>query len=314
MKASGKPPTPIPEACHPERSEGSQFISFGTPEKKSEMFRSAQHDRRGTRVVLEFGCQSLPGIWGLVLGMFVLFGVLKIPAEQALLSQQRQSGFRKVSFDIDLRERLGQLGFVAALSGFRAFVADILFIRAHVAWERTEWNRVLFLFRQVTTLQPRSVLFWEAAAWHMAWNASAAALNDSRQPRLALRVKAEREYYALGKDFLKRGIKNNPDKPQLYEAMARLYQQKYHDHEHASEYYAKAAALPGAPGFDERFSAYELSYCPSREREAYERLKRLYDLGEKERAPTLIARIKFLEDKLNILPEQRIPDTDPMKP
>jgi len=36
-------------------------------------------------------------------------------------------------------------------------------------------------------------------------------------------VKAQREYFALGKDFLERGIKNNPDKPQLYEALARLY-------------------------------------------------------------------------------------------
>jgi hypothetical protein len=244
----------------------------------------------------------------LVVGILFIFGALKIPAEHALLVQHRQSGFRKVAFDVDLREKIGQLGFVAALSGFRAFVADILFIRAHVAWERTEWNRVLFLFRQVTTLQPRSVLFWDTAAWHMAWNASAAALNDSRQPRLALRVKAEREYYALGKDFLERGIKNNPDKPQLYEAMARLYQQKYHDHELASEYYAKAAALPGAPSFDKRFSGYELSYCAGREREAYQALHHLYDLGEKERVPTLIARIKFLETKLDIPPEQRISD------
>jgi hypothetical protein len=239
----------------------------------------------------------------------LVFGVVKIPAERALLLQHRQSGFRNIAFDIDLREKLGQLGFVAALSGFRAFVADILFIRAHVAWERMEWNRVLFLFRQVTTLQPRSVLFWETAGWHMAWNASMAALNDSRQPRLALRVKAEREYYALGKDFLARGIKNNPDKPQLYEAMARLYQQKYHDHERASEYYAKAAALPGAPSFDKRFSAYELSYCGGREREAYEALHHLYNVGERERLPTLIARIKSLETKLDIPPEQRIPDS-----
>jgi hypothetical protein len=34
----------------------------------------------------------------------------------------------------------------------------------------------------------------------------------------------------------------------------------------------------------------------------------LYDLGEKERLPTLIKRLKFLEEKLNIPPEQRIPE------
>src|SRR5262249_1160167 len=118
-----------------------------------------------------------------------------------------------------------------------------------------------------TTLQPHVPLFWDMAAWHMAWNASAAAMNDSSQPRLALRVKAQREYFALGKGFLERGIRNNADKPQLY----------------------------------------ELSYCESREREAYDRLRALYHEGERERLPTLIKRLKFLESKLSIPADQRIP-------
>src|SRR5436190_24151123 len=165
--------------------------------------------------------------------------------------------------------------------------------------------------RLITTIQPRVLLFMETADWHMSLNAILAAMNDQKQPHLALRVKAQREYFALGKDFLERGIKNNPDKPQLYEALARLYREKYNDHAHASEYYAKAATLPGAPSFDKRFSAYELSYCDGREREAYERLRALYEEGEKERLPTLIKRLKFLEEKLNVPPEQRIPDAEP---
>jgi len=151
-------------------------------------------------------------------------------------------------------------------------------------------------------------LFWDMAAWHMAWNASVAAMNDRTQPRLALRIKAQREYFALGKDFLERGIKNNPGRPQLYESLARLYKEKYQDHARASEFFAKAAAIPGAPSYDKRFSAYELSYCEGREREAYQRLRQLYDTGENERLPTLITRLKFLENKLNIAQDQRIPD------
>jgi tetratricopeptide (TPR) repeat protein len=243
----------------------------------------------------------------------LLFGVARAPLEHRLTETHRRLHFRAVDFNLDLREQIGQLGFVAALSGFRSLVADALFIDAHVAWERTEWGRVLFLFRQVTTLQPRAILFWDMAAWHMAWNASVAALNDKTQSRLALRVKAQREYFALGKDFLERGIKNNPDRPQLYEALARLYKEKYKNHERASEFFAKAAALPGAPSYERRFSAYELSYCEGREREAYDRLRRLYDEGEKARLPTLITRLKFLENKLGIPQDQRIPDTDPLK-
>ena len=249
----------------------------------------------------------------LVFVILMVLGVLKLPIERDLAAVHRQEHFRGVAFNLDLREKLGQLGFIAALSGFRSIVADALFIQAHVAWERTEWGRVLLLFRQVTTLQPRAVLFWDMAAWHMAWNASVAALNDRTQPRLALRVKAQREYFALGKDFLERGIKNNPDRPQLYDALARLYKEKYKNHERASEFFAKAAALPGAPSYERRFSAYELSYCEGREREAYDRLRRLYDKGEKERLPTLITRLKFLENKLGIPQDQRIPDADPLK-
>src|SRR6266446_832251 len=165
----------------------------------------------------------------IVLLSVALFGAAKLPAEHAISAAHRRLHVRTVSFDLGLRQQIGQLGFIAALSGFRSLVADALFIQAHVAWERTEWGRVLLLFRQVTTLQPRAILFWDMAAWHMGWNASVAALNDHTQPRQALRVKAQREYFALGKDFLERGIKNNPDRPELYEALARLYKEKYKD-------------------------------------------------------------------------------------
>src|SRR5438445_964095 len=245
-----------------------------------------------------------------VLAILVALGALKLPIERDLAALHRHEHFRGVEFNLDLREKLGQLGFVAALSGFRAIVADGLFLQAYTAWENTEWGRMLLLFRHITTLQPRVLLFWDTAAWHMAWNASVAAMNDQTQPRLALRVKAQREYFALGKDFLERGIKNNPDRPDLYEALARLYKEKYKDHERASEYYAKAAAVPGAAPWDRRFSAYELSYCEGREREAYDRLRHLYEEGPKERLPTLIKRLKFLEEKLGIPQDQRIQEKE----
>jgi len=246
----------------------------------------------------------------LVLTMVLAFGVTKLPAERALFVQHRQLRFRGVEFNLDLRQQIGQFGFIAALSGFRSIVADIFFIQAHVAWQRTEWGRLLFLFRQVTTLQPHAILFWEMGAWHMGWNASVAALNDPTQPRLALRVKAQREYFALAKDLLEHGIENNPEKPQLYDSLARLYREKYKDHTRASEFFAKAAALPGAPSYEKRFSAYELSYCEGREREAYDRLRQLYNMGDSQRLPTLITRLKFLENKLGIPQDQRVPEKE----
>ena len=243
-----------------------------------------------------------------VFALVLALGALKLPIERRLSLEHRALHFQSVEFNFNLREQIGQMGFVAALSGFRSIVADVLFIQAHAAWERTEWGRVLLLFRQATTLQPRSVLFWDMAAWHMAWNASAAALHDQNLPRQALRIKAQREYFEIGKDFLERGIQNNPDKPQLYESLARLYQDKYNDHLHASEMFAHAARLPEARVYDKRFAAYELSYCEGREKDAYEELHRLYEMGPAERLPTLIARLKFLENKLDVPADRRIPD------
>jgi len=246
---------------------------------------------------------------GVVIVLAILaFGAIRLPLERALLEAHRQLRFRNVEFNLDLREQVSQLGFVAALSGFRSLLADAFFIQAHVAWEQTQWGRVLLLFRQATTLQPRAVLFWDMAAWHMAWNASTAALNDPAQPREALRIKAAREYFQLGRDFLERGIKNNPDRPELYEAMARLYRDKLDDHEKASEFFAKAADVPGAHAYARRFAAYELAQCPGREREAYAQLRSLYDRGPQERLPTLLRRLKQLEIQLDIPPEKRIPD------
>ncbi|HEV2046512.1 MAG TPA: hypothetical protein VGQ95_07930, partial [Chthoniobacterales bacterium] len=69
-----------------------------------------------------------------VLAAVLTFGVTKLPAERALFVQHRQLHFRAVELNLGLREQLGQLGFIAALSGFRSIVADALFIQAHVAW------------------------------------------------------------------------------------------------------------------------------------------------------------------------------------
>src|SRR5207237_6725497 len=102
---------------------------------------------------------------GLVaLAVLSAVGLLKLPVERNLAALHRQEHFRGVEFNLDLREKIGQLGFIAALSGFRAIVADALFIQAYSAWENTEWGRMLLLFRQITTLQPRRLWFLEPVA------------------------------------------------------------------------------------------------------------------------------------------------------
>lgn len=207
---------------------------------------------------------------------------------------------------IDLREQIGQSAFVAALGGFRSVISDLLFIDAYSAWERTDWTHLLLRLRQATELQPHALMFWEMAGWHMAWNAGTAALeDDSKSP--AMRRRLQHDYLEIGKDFLQRGIAHNPEKPQLYEALARLYRDKFHDHALAAENFEKASRLSGHAAYDERFAAYELSYCEGREREAYERLRTLYDRGERERLPRLLGQLRAMEERLQIPANERIP-------
>ena len=233
-----------------------------------------------------------------------LAGAVLLPWQIELQYRGKAAGFRSISLNLGLREQIGQSGFLAALSGFRSPLAAILWIEAHTAWEKTEWGRMASLFDTVTTLQPHNLLYWDIASWHMAWNASAAALQDTKQASPALRERAARQYIALGRDILERGIRNNPSDYLLYERLGILLRDKQQDHSAAADAFAKAASMSSSPAYIKRFAAYEVSKVPGREKEAYDRLRSLYEGGE--RFPTLLSRVEELEGKLSIPKEQRI--------
>ncbi|MDB6152243.1 MAG: hypothetical protein JWL90_696 [Chthoniobacteraceae bacterium] len=243
----------------------------------------------------------------IAIAILLLFGAVRLRFEQQLTNEHRAAYFHSAQLNLDLRQQLGQMGFLAALSGFRATAADVLWIQANSAFQRVEWGRMKLLLEAVTSLQPRCEMFWDLSAWHMAFNASASALEDRKQPREILRVKAQREYFKIGEDFLLRGIQNNPDKETLYEKLAFLYEQKFRDHLKAFEYYRKAATFPEALGYVKRFAAYHLAEIPGRESEAYAELVALYNMGEKEWADTLFTKLNTLEEKLNIPADKKIP-------
>ncbi|MGA3171533.1 MAG: hypothetical protein ABSE62_11020 [Chthoniobacteraceae bacterium] len=247
-----------------------------------------------------------------IAAVLLIFGAVKLPIEVRLNEDYRDAFFHGAKLNLSLRQRIGQIGFLAALGGFRALVADGLWIQAHIDWTQTAWGKMLFIFNNVTALQPRNIMFWDMSAWHMAYNASAAALQDTTQPRMALRLKHQHEYFLIGKDLLERGIANNPDRYKLYESLGNIERDKLMDHCAAAVQFAKAAQFSDAPDYERRFAAYELSYCPGHERESYEKLLALYKIGEKEWLPTLLSRLKILQEQLNI-PEARrikIPEKD----
>jgi len=242
----------------------------------------------------------------LALIILIGFGIVRMPIEARLEKRQRELHYHGARMTLDTRQRLGQMGFVAALSGFRALVADVLWIQAYTAWQNTEWGRMKVLFDTATALQPRNLMFWDMAGWHMAYNASVAALNDESQPREALRLKAQKEYWKLGEDFYQRGIQNNPDHAFLFEGLGRVYREKFQDHYRAHQMFEEASKRPDAMAYTHRFAAYELAAVPGKEKEAYARLKALYEKGEDEHLPTLLKLLGELEEKLNVPVKDRI--------
>lgn len=88
------------------------------------------------------------------LGLLCLFGASVLPLQSRLQREAEAAHFHKTTLTINLRERIGQAGFLAALSGFRSPLAALLWIEAHTAWENTEWGRMAGLLRQSRRFNP----------------------------------------------------------------------------------------------------------------------------------------------------------------
>ncbi len=246
---------------------------------------------------------------GRILGFLVLFawGVLKLPIETRVSAAQKENRFGGYKLTSTLRQQAGQAGFLATLGGLRAAVADLLWIRAHVAWQNTQWGKMKLLFDVCTSLQPRRVMFWDNAAWHMAWNASVYAMNDKAHvPEQVERYRNQQQYFKLGEDYVLRGIESNPDSWELFLRLGMLYRDKFQDRMKAVAAYEEAAKRPGRLDYVRREAAYLLAGVPGHEAEAYKKLRSLYDEGEKEWLPTLLKQIQLLERKLKIPQEQRV--------
>ena len=243
---------------------------------------------------------------GRALGILVLlaWGLVKFPVEARLEKRMQDTRLGGYQPTASLRQQAGQAGFIAALGGLRAAVADILWIRANVAWSDVQYGRMKLLFDTCTAMQPRRVNFWDVSAWHMAWN-GAAHIENTEQDPVARNAKM-REFFKLGEDFLLRGIENNPDSWELHDRLGMLYRDKFKDMEKASAAYGEASKRPGHLAYTRRLSAYCLAEAPGREREAYARLLALFNEGEQEWLLTLLHQIQKLEARLGIPDGQRI--------
>ena len=237
----------------------------------------------------------------------------KLVWEENIERQQDQLRYHGVAMTRQLRDELTQGLTIGVLAGMRNVVADFVWLDVTVAWERYEWFKMDSLINLCTSLEPRSIIFWDYGGWQLAWNVSVAASEDVvRQPNALRRMHDSRFWMYKGLDVYKRGIENNPQSYKLWESIGELYQNRLWDFEDAAICYQRASELPGAPVYLERFNAYMLQDAHDYAG-AYAAWKALWfrltpaQREEKQHwKEKIISSIRTLENKLNVPREKRV--------
>lgn len=230
----------------------------------------------------------------------------------------REVRAREPALQADTLERsLGQGITFAILGGFRAVVADFLWLETYARWERDDLPGTQKMIDLVTTIDPRPLYFWINGARIIAydmphWRYRAA----ERERRLtdALRQRIDREQARAALELLERGLGVHPDAPLLLIEMANIHQRRLQDTATAAEYYHRAALQPDAPYYAGRIYAVLLEQL-GRHQEAYNWLRDLYPTlppdNPMANAPFVLDRIRRLERLLDIPEERRFQPAPP---
>jgi hypothetical protein len=219
-----------------------------------------------------------------------------------------------------MRYDIGQGMAIALLAGFRGVVSDFLWIKSHDYWEKKQWLRQYQDMKLAVTLQPQSTLFWDAGAWHMAWNIGYAASVDTNVFTEAQALRRQHEWWERAEDFLKTGIENVPNKYDLYFSLGWLYEQKFKDYCLAEEYLGRAAAFKEAPSYVARMQARAREKCGDL-KGAYAYWLNLWvqDHTKVDQQWNIVEReIRRLEDLMNVPNDRRVfpkpPEPKPATP
>ncbi len=209
----------------------------------------------------------------------------------------------------DLEDALGQGVTVGLLGGFRAIVADLLWIRTNVIWEQQETAVIPAtetMIRLVTTIDPRPVYFWLNGARMIAYDMSVWRVREAGDygniPDAAVR-RYHDEQAETAIRLLERAREFHPDRPEILIEIANIYLRRMENEEKAAEYYRIAAEMEGAPPYAARIHAEILRRMGEYE-QAYEWLKELYatlDPGNPaHQKQVVLGRIRELEDTLDV--------------
>ncbi len=212
-----------------------------------------------------------------VLGIAVLVaGAVRLPFEQQLTADLHKEKLLSPKLEIGTGEKLGQTFYAVSLGGLRTLIATFMNLRAFGYFQKQHWADVSDAYDLIVDLAPRTKYYWDTGAWHMSSNASSYYLYESELPPLRRKL-LWKNYILAGRDFLERGIKNNPEHPLLHERLGQLLSDPYRikafgdpsaAYEDSYKSYMAAVDTGVARKFTKRAALYSLVRVPGREEES----------------------------------------------
>lgn len=198
---------------------------------------------------------------------------LEAPAWDRIRSEQPELNLS------GLEDALGQGVVFGMLGGFRAIMADFLWIQTNVIWEQRDRAKLDTMIRLVTTVDPRPELFWINGArmiaydvpnWRIEAEGGFRAVPESRQE--AIDTEQSEQAFTLLYEALERHLES----PKFYLEIGQIYLNRLDDPARAAPWFLKAWQQPGAPHFSARIYG-ELLRRQGKEQEAYDFLTKLHD-------------------------------------
>jgi tetratricopeptide (TPR) repeat protein len=239
----------------------------------------------------------------------LLAGVALRPIEGPAWEQVRakQPALRLES----LKDALGQGVTVGLLGGFRAIVADFVWIRTNVIWQTNDLPGTQTSIKLVTAIDPRPLYFWLNGSRMIAYDMPNWRIDKAGGYDVVLESAKRRfdeEQSSVARRYLEGALDFHPDHPLLVIEIANIYLNRLKDVESASRYYLRASQHRDAPYYAARIYA-ELLRRLERKPEAYEFLKNLYPTLPKDepmaQASVVLDRIRELEEELQVPAAQR---------
>lgn len=251
----------------------------------------------------------------LIAGILLLAaGFVRLPMEAALTAELKERALLPRPLEIGTREQIDQTRWAVTLGGLRTLVATFTYLRAFTAFTELRWPDVERAMDTTVDLAPRTSHYWAEGMRHLSYNAASYYLHESNLP--PLRARSEwRRYILKGRAFIERGIRNNPDDPEIRVHLGHLlvdplridaFDNPTAAFASAAESYGAAADTGRTFRYVRRLQAMALARVPGREQEALTLLRKIYADGGNDAPPMVLAVLFTME-------MQMTPERDPLE-